>query len=199
MNVFVTGTDTDAGKTTVSAWICSKVQTTYWKIVQTGSCSDSDIIRKFAPNTEILPEACRLRAPLSAYDAAKEEHVAIDVCKFRTNRDKIVIEGSGGLLVPIADQFLMIDAIQSTHSQVVLVSRAKMGMINHLLLTISALRSRFIPILGLVICGNLDKNIQATIEHFSHEKILTILPETDNLEQVFKETPLPHSILEALS
>ncbi len=105
MNIFVTGTDTDAGKTTVSAWICSKIHTKYWKLIQTGNDSDSEVIRKFAPNTGIIPEAYKLKAPLSAYDAANKESLAIDIDKLTTNENKIVIEGAGGVFVPISDDF----------------------------------------------------------------------------------------------
>ncbi|MBR1734796.1 MAG: dethiobiotin synthase [Alphaproteobacteria bacterium] len=199
MNVFVTGTDTDAGKTTVSAWICSKIKTKYWKLIQTGSDSDASSVKNFAPNTEIIPEIYKLKAPLSAYDAAKIENIAIDTEKFRTDNDKIVIEGAGGLFVPIGDSFLMIDAIKSTNSAALLVTRSKLGMINHLLLSISALKNQKIPIVGIIVCGNIEENIKQTIEHFSGEKILTVLHESENLAQLFANTSVPSKISEILS
>ncbi|MDE6431866.1 MAG: dethiobiotin synthase [Opitutales bacterium] len=199
MNIFVTGTDTNAGKTTVAAWICSKIRTTYWKLIQTGDTSDFEIIRRFAPGTKILPEAYRLRAPLSAYDAAKKENIVIDVERFRVNFDKVVIEGAGGIFVPITDNFLMIDAMKCTNSQVVIAVRAKLGIINHILLTVSALKANFIPILGIVICGDLTDDIQLTIEHFSSEKILAVLPESENLQEMFNSIPFPQQILKVLS
>lgn len=199
MNLFITGTDTDAGKTTVSAWICSKIKTTYWKPIQTGSDTDSDIIRKFAPRTEILPNAYRLKAPLSAWDAARLEQKTLDVQKLRTERDKILIEGAGGLLVPIAENFFMRDVIEQIHATALVVARSKLGMINHLLLTIFALHQRKIPVLGIIICGDIEKNIHDTIEHFSKERILKVLPETDDLKALFEQTPLPSEISRILS
>ena len=199
MNLFITGTDTDAGKTTVSAWICSKIKTTYWKPIQTGSDADSDVIQKFASQTEILPNAYRLKAPLSAWDAARLEQATIDVRKLQTDRDKILIEGAGGLLVPIAENFFMLDVIEQTHAIALVVARSKLGMINHVLLTIFALHQRNIPILGIVICGNIERNIRETIEHFSRVRILAILPETNDLKALFEQTPLPLEILKVLS
>lgn len=198
MNIFITGTDTDSGKTTVSAWICSKIKTKYQKLIQTGADSDAFTVRKFAPQTEILPEVYKLQAPLSAYDAAKLENKAIDIEKFQLNLNKSVIEGSGGVFVPIADNFFMLDAIKLTKSKALVVVKSKLGMINHILLTIFALRAKSIPILGIVVCGNIDKHITETIVHFSEEKILAVLPESNNLQQLFEKTPLPKEISEIL-
>ena len=164
MNIFIAGADTDAGKTTVASWICSKTGAPYWKLIQTGDTSDSENVRKFSPNSKIFPEVYKFLAPLSAYDAAKKQNQAIDSFKFKINTAKTVIEGSGGVFVPIAENFLMIDAIKFTNSQVIVVARSKLGMINHILLTISALKSRFIPILGIIVCGDLDKDVINTIQ-----------------------------------
>ena len=199
MNLFITGTDTDAGKTTVSAWICSKIKTTYWKPIQTGSDADSDIIRKFAPQTEILPNAYRLKAPLSAWDAARLEQKTLDVRKLQTDRDKMLIEGAGGLLVPIAENFFMRDVIAQMHAIALVVVRSKLGMINHVLLTIFALHQRKIPVLGIIICGDIERNIRETIEHFSKVHILAVLPETNDLKALFENTPLPLEIPKILS
>ena len=199
MNLFITGTDTDAGKTTVSAWICSKIKTTYWKPIQTGADADSDVIQKFAPQTEILPNAYRLKAPLSAWDAARLEQTTIDARKLQTDRDKIVIEGAGGLLVPIAENFFMLDVIEQTHATALVVARSKLGMINHVLLTIFTLHQRKIPVCGIIICGDIERNIRDTIEHFSKQRILAVLPETNDLVALFDKTPLPSEILKVLS
>jgi len=199
MNLFITGTDTDAGKTTVSAWICSKIKTTYWKPIQTGSDADSDVIQKFAPQTKILPNAYRLKAPLSAWDAARLEQKTIDIRKLQTDRDKMLIEGAGGLLVPIAENFFMLDVIEQMHATALVVARSKLGMINHLLLTIFALHQRNIPVLGIIICGDIEKNIRETIEYFSKVHILAVLPETNDLKALFENTPLPSEILKVLS
>lgn len=198
MNLFITGTDTDAGKTTVSAWICSHIRTKYWKIIQTGNDSDSSIIKQYSPNTEIIPEIYKLKAPLSAYDAAKLENVVLDTSKFNINKDKVVIEGAGGVFVPIASNYLMIDAIKSTNSKALIISRSKLGMINHILLTVFALREKEIPIVGIVISGDINDNIKQTIEKFSKIKILSVLPESNNLVEIFNKTSIPQEIMEVL-
>lgn len=198
MNLFITGTDTAVGKTTVAAWICSEIKTKYWKLIQTGDDSDSRVVEQHTRCCEILQETYKFKTPLSAYDAAKIENVKIDISKFSANFDKVVIEGSGGLLVPIADDFLMIDAIKKTNSAALIVAQSKLGMINHILLTVEVLRSRKVPIVGIVIVGNIERNIYETICKFSQEKIIATLPWTKNLRKLFSETKIPQEILEVL-
>lgn len=200
MNLFITGTDTNVGKTTVSAWICSRVAARYWKPIQTGHDSDSSVIKLFASNVQIIPEAYKLPSPLSAYDAAKIDGITIDIAKLKsTNIDKAVIEGAGGVFVPIADDFFMIDLIKATNSSALVVASAKLGTINHTLLTIHALRNYNIPIIGIIVVGEIADNIRNTIEHFANAKILSTLPITDNLVKLFESTTIPQEILEILS
>ena len=199
MNLFVTGTDTGVGKTTVSAWICSHIKTKYWKLIQTGDDSDSRFVEQYADNCEIIPDAYKFKAPLSAYDASNIEKVKIDISNFATNLDKIVIEGSGGLLVPISDDFLMVDAIKTTNSAALVVARSKLGMINHILLTIEILRIRKISIVGIIVVGCIEQNIYETIEKFSREKIIAILPLSTDLKTLFYQTKIPQEIFEVLS
>lgn len=199
MNLFVTGTDTDVGKTVISAWICSKLNTSYLKLIQTGEDSDSSTVRRFAPKCEILNEIYNLSPPLSAYNAAQIEGVHIDTNKFFLDIDKTVIEGAGGVFVPIAENFLMIDAIKRTNSAALVVVRSRLGMINHTLLTVHALKTRQIDVIGIVVVGNVDEEIKTTIERFSVTKVLAVLPETNDLVKLLADTPLPHEILEVLT
>lgn len=199
MNLFITGTDTDAGKTTVAAWICSNINTRYWKLIQAGSDSDSGIVKKYAPNTEVIKEVYKLKMPLSAYDASNLENVKIDINRFKVKTNKTVIEGAGGIFVPITDNYLMIDAIKDTNSKALIVCRSKLGMINHILLTVFALKQKGIPIIGIIICGNIEENIKETIEHFSGIKILSVLHESNNLMEIFKNTDIPQEIKEILN
>lgn len=213
MNLFITGTDTGAGKTTVAAWVCSRLKTRYWKLIQTGDDSDTAVVQRFAPHTQIVREAYRLHAPLSVFDAAKEDGTTIDTSKLAAEYphftstplgqasalDKVIIEGAGGVFVPIANEFLMIDAIKQTNSVALIVVRSKLGMINHILLTVSALKNKHIPIVGLVVCGNLRENLKNTIEQFSHETVLAILPTVttpsfDSFSHLFANTPIPEEI-----
>lgn len=200
MNLFITGTDTGVGKTTVSAWICSQIQTQYWKIIQTGDDSDSKTVKLLAPNTKIIPEAYRLQAPLSPYDAAKLENLTIDVRKLTLSStlNKTVIEGAGGIYVPITDKFFMLDALEKNNAEAVVVVRSKLGMINHLLLTCRAIRLRGVRLAAIIVVGNIESNILETMKHFLGNDLFTILPESDNLQEMFKQMPVPQRIKEIL-
>lgn len=198
MNLFITGTDTGVGKTTVAAWICSHIQTVYWKFIQTGDDSDTATIQKFAPQTEIVPELYRLKAPLSPYDAAQKEHVSLDTNRLQTSRDGIIIEGAGGVLVPITLNFSMLDAIAAFRAKALVVVRAKCGMINHTLLTLNALKQKNIPVVGLIVCGDLELSLQRTIELLSGKRILQILPESSQLGCLLPTIPVPSEILKIL-
>lgn len=198
MNLFITGTDTGVGKTTAAAWICSHVPTVYWKFIQTGDDSDTATIQRFAPQTEVVPELYRLKAPLSPYDAAQREQILLDTNRFQTARDGMVIEGAGGVLVPITPHFSMLDAIAAFRAKALVVARARCGMINHILLTINALRQKNIPVVGLIVCGDLEASLRHTIELLSGERILQILPESSQLEYLLPAIPVSSEILEIL-
>jgi dethiobiotin synthase len=198
MNIFVTGTDTNAGKTTVSTWLCMHTKMNYWKPIQTGNDSDSDVIAKFSPHTKIIAEACKLKAPLSPHDAAKLENMKVDRNLFNKNLENTVIEGSGGALVPIAENFYMADLVKIYKAKALIVAKSKLGMINHLLMTAEVLRARGIDILGIIITGNIENNLKCTIEEFSKLKVLAIISHNDNLAKVLRNTALPSEILEML-
>jgi dethiobiotin synthase len=197
-NIFITGTDTDVGKTLVSAWICWHTNAGYWKPLQTGEAYDSTLIAKFSPHTKIIPEAYRLKAPLSPHDASKLENVEIDLESLEKNLENTVIEGAGGALVPISKNFLMADLIKMYDAQALIVAKSKLGMINHLLLTTEALRARGIDILGIVVNGNLEDNLRHTIEEFSKLRIISMILYDNNLCEVLQNTALPPEICEVL-
>lgn len=201
MNIFVTGTDTNIGKTVVSSWICLQSQAKYWKPIQTGDDSDSKLVSIVSPKTKIMPEIYKLAAPLSPFDSAKLENKIIDVNGFkRTSVDKCVIEGAGGVFVPIAENFLMVDLIKCTNSKAVIVAKSQLGFINHILLTVEALKSRHIEIVGIVINGKVENNLFNTIELFSKCKILQVLPMLDNGNfNLLQDIELPKELKEVLS
>jgi dethiobiotin synthase len=198
INIFITGTDTDVGKTVVSAWICMHTRADYWKPIQTGNDSDKDIITKLSPHTKIIAEVYKLRAPLSPYDAANMENIAIDVNAFSKNLGNTVIEGAGGVLVPITENFLMADLVKMCDAKALVVAKSKLGMINHLLMTVEVLRARGIDILGIIINGSIEDNLKCTIEEFSKLKILSIIPQDDDVDKALRITALPPEILEIM-
>lgn len=198
MNIFVTGTDTDVGKTVVSSWICKNTYAKYWKPIQTGDDSDKDFVKKYSPKTNLIDEIYKLKAPLSPYDSAKLESVSIDKNKLLKNiPDKTVIEGAGGLLVPICENFYMADIIKNTNSKTLIVAKSKLGFLNHIFLTVEYLKSHNIDILGIIING--ETNLVETIEYFSKIKVLQILPFKDNVSMSIDSVSLPKEISEVLT
>jgi dethiobiotin synthase len=198
MNIFVTGTDTDIGKTTVSAWLCMHTSADYWKPIQTGDDSDRDVVKKLSPRTKIIPEAYKLAAPLSPYDSAKLEGAEIDVKTFKRDLENTIIEGAGGVLVPIAKNFLMVDLIKLLGAKALIVAKSQLGMVNHILMTVEILKAKNIDILGIVVNGEMENYIKNTIEEFSRTKILAIIPRSDNLKTTLQRANLPPKILEIL-
>jgi dethiobiotin synthase len=197
-NIFVTGTDTDVGKTVVSAWLCKHTNTNYWKPIQTGGDSDSAMVAKLSPRTKIIPEVYKLKAPLSPYDAAKLENVEIDQNLFNKDLQNTVIEGAGGALVPIAENFLMADLIKMCRARALVVAKSKLGMINHLLMTAEVLQTRGIDVIGIIMNGEIENSLKCTIQEFSKLKILSIIPRSDNLGELLQKTSQPPEILEML-
>ncbi|MDR2458835.1 MAG: dethiobiotin synthase [Holosporales bacterium] len=198
MNIFVTGTDTDVGKTVVSAWLCYHTGKNYWKPIQTGGDSDRSVVEKISPHTKIVPEVYRLIAPLSPYDASKLERIEIDKNLFARDIQNTVIEGAGGALVPIASNFLMADLIRSCNAKTLIVARSKIGMINHILMTAEVLRSRGIDIIGIVVNGEIVNDLRHTIEEFTKLEVLSVMLHGSDIESTIKSTAVPSKILEIL-
>ncbi|MDR3156180.1 MAG: dethiobiotin synthase [Holosporaceae bacterium] len=197
-NVFVTGTDTNVGKTLISAWLCWHTSADYWKLIQTGEDSDCDMVAKLSPHTKIIPEAYKLKAPLSPYDAAKLENVEIDRNLFNGNLQNTIIEGAGGALVPIGENFFMADLIKMYHAKALIVAQSKLGVINHLLMTAEILKIRNIEILGIVLNGEMEDSLQRTIRKFSGLKILSVIPRSNDLRKLLQSILPPSEILELL-
>jgi len=183
MNYFVTAIDTDSGKTLVSAILCEALQADYWKPVQAGFPTDSETVSSLISNSSIKihPEAYRLKMPASPHASAKAEGIEIKRERFvlpSTNRD-LVIEGAGGCLVPLANDFFVIDLIGQLESQVILVSNFYLGSINHTLLTVEALKKRNIAIKGIIFNGEPNAESERIILSTAQLPVLLhILPET---------------------
>src|ERR1700761_9054612 len=148
-SIVVTGTDTGIGKTVFSAGLTGFLGANYWKPIQSGldEETDSEIVARlggFSP-ARILPERYRLRSPLSPHRSAEIDGVAIDTHSLRVpdvGEHPLVIEGAGGLMVPLDRDTLFIDLFARWQLPVVLCARTALGTINHSLLSIEALRSR---------------------------------------------------------
>lgn len=186
-HIIITGTDTGIGKTVFSAGLTGLLDGVYWKPVQSGLEEETDsqtVVRLCGlPPDRILPEAWRLAAPLSPHRAAELEGVEVDTGKFllpETNRP-LIIEGAGGLMVPVNRQTLYIDIFARWRAPVVLCSRTGLGTINHTLLSIEALRSRSIALLGVVFVGEEMSDTQRTIAENGKVRVLGRLPYLDPL------------------
>jgi dethiobiotin synthetase len=159
MKLFITGIGTDVGKTITSAIITEALEADYWKPVQAGDLhfSDSHKLQSLLSNskTKIHPNSYALQTPASPHYAAAIDGVAIDIQKITTPKtnNHLVIEGAGGLFVPLNQTETIIDLIQPDY-KVIVVSRHYLGSINHTLLTIEALQNRKIAIAGIVFSGD---------------------------------------------
>ncbi len=181
MNYFVTGIDTDSGKTLVSAILCQALQADYWKPVQAGLPRDADTVKSLTDNSvRIFPEAYILKTPASPHAAAALDGVTIELAKFiapDTGRD-LVIEGAGGCLVPLNDADFVIDIAPEVADAVILVADLYLGSINHTLLTIEALRKRELPVKGIIFNGKSNPESERIILHHSGLPcLLRITPE----------------------
>ncbi|SET12044.1 dethiobiotin synthase [Hymenobacter actinosclerus] len=158
-HLFITGIGTDVGKTFVAAILTEALQADYWKPVQAGltPTTDAGTVRGLVRNpvSRFWPERYRLALPASPHAAAAAEGLLLrpDDFELPTTANHLVVEGAGGLLVPLAPGFSVADLVQRLGLAVVVVSRHYLGSINHTLLTLEALRQRQIPVRGLVFNG----------------------------------------------
>jgi dethiobiotin synthetase len=183
--IIVTGTDTGVGKTIFAAALAAALDATYWKPIQSGldgEFSDSEAVSRLGVR-HVLPEAYRLTEPLSPHRAAELDRVAIDPGRLALPdiSGKLVIEGAGGLMVPVTRSLLFIDLFRQWHAPVILVARTALGTINHSLLSVEALRARHIPILGIAFVGEANEDNEATIAALAGVRRLGRLPLLDPL------------------
>ncbi len=162
--LFVTGIGTDIGKTVVSAVLTEALKGDYWKPVQCGldTVTDSEWVKQMVSSTDsvIHPETYCLKNPLSPHAAAALENVEIDLAKIAiptSSNPVLIIEGAGGLMVPLNDKDLIVDLIASFEAEVIVVSSFYLGSINHTLLTCSELKRRNIPVVGIVFNGKFNQ------------------------------------------
>lgn len=168
MKLFITGIGTDVGKTITSAIVTQALEADYWKPVQAGDLDNSDshkIQRYISNNKTVIHENCyKLNTPASPHFAAKLDGITIDVKQIiePKTQNHLVIEGAGGILVPLNDSDCIIDLIQNEY-KVIVVSRHYLGSINHTLLTYEVLKSRNIPISGIIFSGDENKATEEII------------------------------------
>lgn len=183
----VTGTDTGVGKTVLAAAYAGALGATYWKPIQCGldGGGDSEQIRALTglPAERVLPEAYRFSMAASPHRAAEAEGVEISIRNLGLPNVEgpLVVEGAGGLMVPLTRQSLLIDIFAFWRLPVVLVARTALGTINHSLLSIEALNGRNIPILGVAFVGDEVPDTERTITEMGGVRRLGRLPHLDPL------------------
>jgi dethiobiotin synthetase len=189
----VVGTDTGIGKTTFSAALTGALNAAYWKPVQSGDldATDSDTVLRLAgiAPEQIIPEIYRLKTPASPHLAAEIDGIEIDPAALelpKTDRP-LIVEGAGGLLVPLTRQITYLDVIARWNIPVVLCARTTLGTINHSLLSIEALRARKVPLLGIAFIG--DENVES-------ERIIAAMGRVQRLGRLPHLAPLSRQTLQ---
>jgi dethiobiotin synthetase len=175
MRFVVSGTDTNIGKTVFCAGLCGLLGARYWKPVQAGLPGDRDVVTALS-GVEIVPEAYVLKLPASPHQAAAEEGIVIDPDSLVPPDGPLVIEGAGGLMVPLTRELLYIDVFARWKLPLILCARTKLGTINHTLLSIEAVRRRDIPLHGVAFIGDANAESEKIICEIGQVKRLGRLP-----------------------
>ena len=184
----VTGTDTGIGKTVLAAALTGALGARYWKPVQAGleGESDSEAVARLSGlgAGSIIPEAYRLNTPCSPHQAAAIDGLTIDPAHLSLpeGTGPLVVEGAGGVLVPLADDLLYADLFARWNLPVVLASRTELGTINHSLLSIEALRARHVTIAGIAFIGDGNAESERIICAIGQVRRLGRLPRLDPLD-----------------
>lgn len=202
MRLVICGTGTDVGKTVVSALVVQGLGATYWKPVQSGleGGGDSGRVQRLLglPPERLLPEAYRLKAPVSPHWAAEREGLRIDPDRLTLPEleGSLVVETAGGVMVPLRRDWLQIEQLGRWGLPLLLVASSGLGTLNHTLLTVEALRRRALPILGLVLNGPPHPDNPRTLEQLTGLAVLAQLPplaplDADALRRQWQASALP--------
>ena len=187
--IFVSGIGTGIGKTLIAALLTEKLKADYWKPVQAGNLddTDTDLVKRLISNTQSVfhPERFRLTAPMSPHAAAEIDGVEIKLSDFKIpeTTNNLVIEGAGGLLVPLSKELFIIDLITHINAEVVLVSQNYLGSINHTLLSAEALKSRNINVTGIVFNGETYPQGEQIILQLTGLRCLARVPQMNDISR----------------
>ena len=187
MNLFITGIGTNVGKTIVSTILTESLQADYWKPIQSGTIEsmDSETVRSNISNdkTVIHPEAYLLKEPLSPHFAAKLDGITIEIEKINLpiTTNHLIIEGAGGILVPINDRQYVIDIAKKFDCEIILVISNYLGCINHSLLSIEYLKVHNLKLHSLVFNGEFQYEVKNAILQYSPQSKVVDIPTLDNV------------------
>ncbi|MFH1488485.1 MAG: dethiobiotin synthase [Pseudomonadota bacterium] len=188
-NLFVTGTDTGVGKTLVSAVLTAGLKAEYWKPVQSGltDLTDLEWVKKKTglPDTHFHRETYRLKTPLSPHASAAQEGVKIKMNAFNVPERRLsrhlIIEGAGGVMVPLNDSEFMVDLMYKIRAPVLLVASSGLGTINHTLLSLDQLRRKGLQVYGVVMNGPKNPSNREAVEHYGR---VSVCAEIEPLEEI---------------
>lgn len=192
---FITGIGTGIGKTITSAILTEKLQADYWKPIQSGDLESSDSLQVSSlisnTKTKIHPEQYRLNHPLSPHLSARLDGIEISLSAIQIPQtdNNLIIEGAGGLMVPLNEQELIVDLIDKLDAAVILVSSNYLGSINHTLMSVELLKSRGIAIVGIIFNGEPNAETERYIGQYTGVPVLGKVPVLEQLDKA--------SILEA--
>jgi dethiobiotin synthetase len=188
----IVGIDTEVGKTIVSAIVTEALQADYWKLVQAGDLHqlDSDTVRSLVSNskTKFHKERYLLTEPMSPHAAASIDGIKIEVSDFELPKTEntLVVEGAGGLMVPINEKGdMVVDLMAKLVDEVILVTKNYLGSINHTLMSIEVLKQKGIKIKGLIFNGESNPESERIIEKLSGVKVIGKIPLAETLNKVF--------------
>lgn len=190
--IFITGIGTGVGKTIISSIVLEKLKADYWKPIQSGDLHDSDTlkVKSLISNQQTVfhSETYRLTQPLSPHKSAEIDGIEIKLEDFKIpeTQNQLIIEGAGGLMVPLNNKDLIIDLIKYLETDVILVSQHYLGSINHTLLSIELLKSRGINIKGIIFNGDNEASEEYILTYSKLKKIGTIKEITDLNKETIK-------------
>ena len=194
MSFFLTGTDTEVGKTVICAWLMVHYKYHYWKPIQSGM--DSPDIRTIQEITGFddsffFPPAYELQQPLSPHESAKRDGIKIELANFLLPRKgtKFIVEGAGGILVPINEKYFIVDIMKKLKLPILLVARSGLGTINHTLLTVSELKKRNLLLRGIILNGERNQSNKEAIEKYSG---VSVVSELEPIKTLDRKTLLLH-------
>ncbi|HEV3220758.1 MAG TPA: dethiobiotin synthase [Candidatus Acidoferrales bacterium] len=186
---FITGTDTGVGKTVLSALLCGALDACYWKPIQTGTDEemDSRTVADLAelPEARIIPEAYRFRQPVSPHLAARwaGERILLKNIEMPEVAPgaALIVEGAGGVLVPLNEREFMVDLMRDLKLPVLLAARSTLGTINHTLLSLAALGRAGLDVAGVVLIGERNADNREAIEEFGRVRVVGEIPPLEKL------------------
>lgn len=184
---FVTGIGTDIGKTVVSAVLCRRLNAAYYKPIQAGNLEnlESDFIKNLVPGITIFETKYKLNNPLSPHLAAKLDNVRIDIenITLPNFKESLIVEGAGGILVPLNDEYTILDLIKKLKLPVIVIVKHYLGSINHSLLTCEVLKQSGVEIAGIIFNGESNEESEKIILKRTQIPCLGRIPELEKLNQ----------------